>query len=56
MKNINIGIIGITGYTGIELIKTLNNHPLANIVFVGANTNYGSYINDHIPNLKLTIR
>ena len=56
MKNINIGIIGITGYTGIELIKTLNNHPLANIVFVGANTNYGSYINDHIPNLKLTKR
>ena len=37
MKNINIGIIGITGYTGIELIKTLNNHPLTNIVFVGAN-------------------
>ena len=56
MKNINIGIIGITGYTGIELIKTLNNHPLANVVFVGANTNYGSYINDHIPNLKLTKR
>ena len=56
MKNINIGIIGITGYTGIELIKTLNNHPLANIVFVGANTNYGSYINDHIANLKLTKR
>jgi N-acetyl-gamma-glutamyl-phosphate reductase len=54
MDNIKIGIIGITGYTGLELIKILSNHPYADVVFVGANTNHGPYINDQIPNLKLS--
>ena len=56
MKKIKIGIIGVTGYTGIELLEILSNHPMADIIFVGANSNFGPYINDEIPSLNLSKR
>ena len=56
MKKIKIGIIGVTGYTGIELLEILSNHPMVDIIFVGANSNFGPYINDEIPSLNLSKR
>lgn len=56
MKKIKIGIFGVTGYTGIELLKILSNHPMADIIFVGANSNIGPYVDEIIPNLKISKR
>ena len=44
MNKLRIGVVGVTGYTGIELLKILDNHPMADIKFVGANglINYSS--------------
>lgn len=36
MKQIPVGIIGVGGYTGLELIKLLLNHPLFTIAYLGA--------------------
>ncbi len=37
MNAINVGIIGVSGYTGLELVKMLINHPIFNLVYC-ANT------------------
>ncbi len=37
MKPINVGIIGVSGYTGLELVKMLISHPIFNLVYC-ANT------------------
>ena len=37
MSAINVGIIGVSGYTGLELVKMLMNHPIFNLIYC-ANT------------------
>lgn len=37
MKAINVGIIGVSGYTGLELVKMLMNHPIFTLAYC-ANT------------------
>ena len=37
MNAINVGIIGVSGYTGLELVKMLINHPIFNLIYC-ANT------------------
>ncbi len=39
--SINVGIIGVSGYTGLELVKLLINHPIFNLNYV-ANTQGGA--------------
>ena len=39
MDNLKVAILGSTGYTGIELLKILDNHPKVTIKFLGANKN-----------------
>ena len=34
-KKLSVAILGSTGYVGLELVKTLSNHPLVEIVFLG---------------------
>ena len=43
-KNINIAIIGATGYTGLDLIFLLTKHPNANILNLCATKNLGKRI------------
>jgi len=38
MKMINVGIIGVSGYTGLELVKMLINHPTFNLSYVANST------------------
>ena len=52
MEKVKIGIIGSTGYTGMELVRILENHPRADILFLGANTHHGKNISTFLPNLK----
>lgn len=48
---INISIIGANGYTGLELMCILNNHPQANIVHLVSRSNANVKVRDLYPNL-----
>lgn len=49
---INVGIIGATGYVGIEIVRLLQNHPDINISSVVSHSFVGQKISDVYPNLK----
>jgi N-acetyl-gamma-glutamyl-phosphate reductase len=49
---INIGIIGATGYVGIEIVRLLQNHPEINISTVVSQNFVGKKISDVYPNLR----
>ncbi|MBD3809653.1 MAG: N-acetyl-gamma-glutamyl-phosphate reductase [Sulfuricurvum sp.] len=50
MKPINVGIIGVSGYTGAELVKMLIFHPEFNLIYC-ANTEGGSSVAELHPSL-----
>ena len=43
---IKVGILGAAGYTGGELIRLLQNHPVAEIVFANSESNAGNPVSD----------
>ncbi len=49
---INVGIIGATGYVGIEIVRLLQNHPQINITSVVSQSFIGKKISDVYPNLR----
>ena len=52
MKKINVGIIGATGYGGVELVRLLHSHPNAQLVAVSSVSFAGKKISDIYGNLK----
>ncbi|MGL5042057.1 MAG: N-acetyl-gamma-glutamyl-phosphate reductase [Culicoidibacterales bacterium] len=52
MKKISVGIIGATGYVGVELIRLLLDHPLVEIVAIGSKHNQGVEITTVYPMLE----
>lgn len=50
-KNIRVGIVGATGYTGLELVKILLNHPHFQLTYI-ANSEGGTTINKLHPSLN----
>jgi len=50
LTNINVGIVGATGYTGLELVKMLVNHSIFNLNYI-ANSEGGVTINELHPSL-----
>jgi len=50
-KKINVGIIGVSGYTGLELVKMLINHPIFNLKYLANSTGEVS-INEIHPSLS----
>jgi len=50
-KTINVGIVGATGYTGLELVKMLVNHPTFNLSYI-ANSTGETTINQLHPSLN----
>ncbi len=50
MNPINVGIIGVSGYTGIELVKMLISHPIFNLVYC-ANTEGATTVSELHPAL-----
>jgi N-acetyl-gamma-glutamyl-phosphate reductase len=52
MKKINIGIIGGTGYTGVELLRLLAAHPAANVVCITSRSEDGRLVSDLYPSLR----
>jgi len=51
VSKINVGIIGVSGYTGLELVKMLINHPTFSLVYL-ANSTGGTTINELHPSLS----
>lgn len=48
---VSIGIIGVSGYTGLELIKIISQHPVFRIDYI-ANSDGGQQISDLHPSLQ----
>ncbi len=49
LENINVAVVGATGYTGVELVKILINHPDVNIVALTSESNAGKLYSDIYP-------
>jgi len=51
-KKLKIGIVGATGYTGVELLRLLATHPDANIVAVTSRGEAGMQVAEMFPSLR----
>lgn len=49
---IKVGIVGGTGYTGVELIRLLSNHPNVQIVMLTSRTEAGREVSEIFPSLR----
>ena len=49
---IKIGIVGATGYTGIELLRLLSSHPNAEVTAVTSRSEAGIAVADYFPSLR----
>ena len=49
---INIAIIGGTGYTGVELLRLLSQHPQAQVRYISSRSATGTAVADIYPNLE----
>ena len=49
---LNVGIVGGTGYTGVELIRLLSMHPEAHIVTITSRTEEGLNVCEIFPSLR----
>ena len=49
---INVGIVGGTGYTGVELMRLLANHPDVRLQVITSRSNAGTAVSDMFPNLR----
>ena len=51
-NGIRIGIVGGTGYTGVELLRLLAQHPDAELVAITSRKDAGTAVADLFPNLR----
>ena len=49
---IRVGIVGGTGYTGVELLRILANHPKAEVVVITSRAEQGVRVDELYPNLR----
>ena len=49
---VNVGIVGGTGYTGIELLRLLTAHPEVRVEVITSRSNAGTLVADVFPNLR----
>ena len=49
---IKVGIVGGTGYTGVELLRLLINHPAAELVTITSRGEAGRAVSELFPNLR----
>jgi len=52
MQEFNIAILGASGYTGVELIRILVNHPNVKISYITAEKHAGKNVSEVFPHLK----
>lgn len=51
-QKVKVGIVGGTGYTGVELLRTLANHPSAEVTMITSRSEDGVAVADMYPNLR----
>lgn len=51
-KKLRVGIVGGTGYTGVELLRLLANHPHAEVVAITSRSEDGVAVADMFPSLR----
>ncbi|WP_114800063.1 N-acetyl-gamma-glutamyl-phosphate reductase [Moraxella canis] len=51
-QTINIGIVGGTGYTGVELLRILSRHPNASIQYLTSRSEAGRAVSEIFPSLR----
>jgi N-acetyl-gamma-glutamyl-phosphate reductase len=51
-KKLKVGIVGGTGYTGVELLRLLANHPDVNVIAVTSRGEAGMLVADMFPSLR----
>lgn len=49
---VKIGIVGGTGYTGVELLRLLAQHPQAKVVLITSRSDAGTRVEEMYPNLR----
>lgn len=49
---VKVGIVGGTGYTGVELLRLLAQHPQAEVVVITSRSEAGLAVADMYPNLR----
>lgn len=49
---IKVGIVGGTGYTGVELIRLLSQHPNADVIMLTSRSEAGRRVDDMFPSLR----
>ncbi len=49
---INVGIVGATGYTGVELLRLLATHPEVTLKIITSRAEAGMAVSDMFPNLR----
>lgn len=52
MPLLKIGIVGATGYTGVELLRLLATHPKAEVITITSRSEQGVHIADYFPSLR----
>ncbi|WP_198265270.1 N-acetyl-gamma-glutamyl-phosphate reductase [sulfur-oxidizing endosymbiont of Gigantopelta aegis] len=52
MAKIKVGIVGGTGYTGVELLRLLANHPDVSLAVITSRSESGLPVKDLFPNLR----
>lgn len=52
MNQIKVGIVGGTGYTGVELLRLLANHPNAQVIAITSRSESGMPVSEMFPNLR----
>ncbi len=51
-QKVQVGIVGGTGYTGVELLRNLANHPVAEVIMITSRSEDGVAVADMYPNLR----
>lgn len=49
---LRVGIVGATGYTGVELLRLLGNHPLVEVLAITSRAEAGTRVDSLFPNLR----
>jgi N-acetyl-gamma-glutamyl-phosphate reductase len=49
---VKVGVVGATGYTGVELLRLLAMHPNAKVLAITSRTEVGRRVDDLFPNLR----
>jgi N-acetyl-gamma-glutamyl-phosphate reductase len=54
-KRISVGIVGASGYGGVQLVRLLQDHPNAEIVYLGGDSSAGKPFSSLYPHLEESI-